>query len=188
MSESKRCTKCLTVKPLTEYYARKEAPSKKMSACRSCRVKTTLAWRSSERGRQSSVKAAAEWRRKNREASRAASRKWAAENLENRRNYRFLKDYGVSRSEVADYLLSVGGRCEICQHEIHLGGRSKWRACVDHCHETGDVRGVLCSNCNSAIGLFANNPDLLISGSRYLLTKKTNPYRAARTLAAMRSA
>ena len=39
---------------------------------------------------------------------------------------------------------------------------------VDHCHDTGKVRGLLCDNCNKALGLFRDNPKLLGQAANYL--------------------
>ncbi|WP_347878324.1 endonuclease VII domain-containing protein [Streptomyces sp. KS 21] len=53
-----------------------------------------------------------------------------------------------------------GGLCCICLKApaVH----------VDHCHETGRVRGVLCFNCNSAIGKLGDDPDILRRAISYL--------------------
>ena len=52
--------------------------------------------------------------------------------------------------------------CEIC-------GKKDYRSlCVDHCHKTNKLRGVLCSTCNAGVGQFFDNPDLLIKASEYL--------------------
>lgn len=40
---------------------------------------------------------------------------------------------------------------------------------VDHCHETGEVRGLLCDNCNLAIGLLQDDPNIVTSARAYLL-------------------
>ena len=56
--------------------------------------------------------------------------------------------------------------CEIC-------GREAQRLCLDHCHETGVFRGMLCRSCNTALGLMGDNPDLLIEAACYL-----NRYRS----------
>ena len=46
--------------------------------------------------------------------------------------------------------------------------KSKRRLCVDHCHTTGNVRGLLCDTCNTALGKFRDNIDLLNEAIKYL--------------------
>lgn len=40
--------------------------------------------------------------------------------------------------------------------------------CVDHAHDDGRVRGLLCDNCNRGIGLLGESPDALIRAAAYL--------------------
>ena len=54
--------------------------------------------------------------------------------------------------------------CEIC-------GTAE-RLCYDHDHKTGEYRGTLCSNCNTAIGLMKDTPDRLVSAAKYVLERK----------------
>ena len=42
------------------------------------------------------------------------------------------------------------------------------RLAVDHCHETGDVRGLLCAACNTALGLLKDDPDRIVKLLDYL--------------------
>ena len=62
--------------------------------------------------------------------------------------------YGIDLQDYQRILESQNGKCEICN-----GGlvRNRKRFDIDHCHTTGKVRGLLCSNCNRAIGLLRDN-------------------------------
>ena len=60
--------------------------------------------------------------------------------------------YGITKQEVLDLLAK--NECEICG----LSDR-KWE--IDHDHETGLVRGLLCSRCNSALGMFLESPEIM---------------------------
>lgn len=68
---------------------------------------------------------------------------------------RILATYGLTWDEYTDMLNATGGICPICnvpfavEFERRVNGRS---ACVDHDHETGKVRGIICGRCNMAIG------------------------------------
>ncbi|WP_329389638.1 endonuclease VII domain-containing protein [Streptomyces sp. NBC_01716] len=77
----------------------------------------------------------------------------------NRQSY-FKRKYGITMAERDEMISSQMGICVICL--------SAPAAHVDHCHETGRVRGVLCFNCNSAIGKLGDNPDTLRRATAYL--------------------
>ena len=51
--------------------------------------------------------------------------------------------------------------CQICGVEME-------KKCIDHCHETKKIRGVLCNNCNTALGLFKDNQKVMKNAIQYL--------------------
>lgn len=61
-----------------------------------------------------------------------------------------------------------GGVCAICRKECKSGRE----LAVDHDHETGAVRSLLCMNCNRAIGWLQDDPDLLMAATEYLLSHR----------------
>lgn len=70
--------------------------------------------------------------------------------------------YGMT---IQDFKLQVDiqdGKCAICQ-------KKKETLCVDHCHDTGDFRGLLCSSCNAGIGLLGDNVSNIERAYIYLL-------------------
>lgn len=79
------------------------------------------------------------------------------------------KNFGITLSDYSAMVVEQHGCCAICdQHETEerLG---KVRALsVDHNHETGKVRGLLCIACNKMIGIAKENEDILISAIKYL--------------------
>ena len=73
------------------------------------------------------------------------------------------KKYGISLDDYESMLKSQDNKCKICLSPV--SGRS---ANVDHCHETGIVRGILCPNCNLGLGNFQDCPWLLRHAVEYL--------------------
>lgn len=70
---------------------------------------------------------------------------------------RRLRRYGLTEEEYAGLLAAQDGRCAGCR--TTEPGVKGW--CVDHCHETGRVRSLLCSPCNTALGLCREDPVIL---------------------------
>lgn len=95
---------------------------------------------------------------------------------EDRQTDRLRSKYGISLKDKLDLLAAQGGRCAIC-------GRTdapRWE--VDHCHrheaQTGaiKIRGILCGNCNSMLGMAKDSVETLEAAIRYLKphTPRTN--------------
>lgn len=79
------------------------------------------------------------------------------------------KLYGISRSVYATLYSIQNGRCGICEHQETRVIRGKTlNLAVDHCHDTGNIRGLLCTSCNQAIGLMKDDPKILRRAIAYL--------------------
>lgn len=77
--------------------------------------------------------------------------------------YNLLRQYGISERQYKLLMTEQDGLCAICSmpfEEVKPG--------VDHNHETGEVRGLLCSNCNTGIGMFKDDPYILNEAANYL--------------------
>jgi len=61
---------------------------------------------------------------------------------------------------------SQGNRCAICGTDRPGGRGVYWH--IDHCHETGRVRGLLCYGCNTLLGAAKDNPETLRSALEYI--------------------
>ncbi|MEU3252111.1 endonuclease VII domain-containing protein [Streptomyces sp. NPDC006997] len=70
------------------------------------------------------------------------------------------RQYGISQAERDQLAASQGGVCCICLVALPEH--------VDHCHETGRVRGVLCFSCNAALGQFKDRPDVIRRAAAYV--------------------
>jgi hypothetical protein len=73
------------------------------------------------------------------------------------------KKYGLTETDYLKLISDQGGKCAICPTIL-----SETRICVDHCHTTGKIRGLLCMNCNTGLGHFKDNTELLNSAIQYL--------------------
>jgi hypothetical protein len=82
-------------------------------------------------------------------------------------NNRMRASYGIGLVEYEAMLAAQGGGCAVCA-ATKPGGRGK-RFHVDHDHETGAVRGLLCHACNVAIGTLGDDTDRLLAAATYVL-------------------
>jgi hypothetical protein len=81
----------------------------------------------------------------------------------------YQRNYGISREEWLAMYEAQNRVCYICQTEgfvMREGHQAKLM--VDHCHETGKVRGLLCHNCNRALGLLKDDIECLKRALIYL--------------------
>lgn len=74
--------------------------------------------------------------------------------------------YGLTEYEYAQMLVNQCNLCKICG--IEFGSNTGNPVCVDHCHATGKVRGLLCRHCNSMLGFARDDLNILKSGIIYL--------------------
>lgn len=115
------------------------------------------------------------WRERNRDKFLAYSKEYhhnvikkdpeklAAKNL-SASFARRKKKYGISREDYAALLTGQQNQCRICRTEFKDTSEAK----VDHDHETLQVRGLLCSQCNTGLGSFRDSPDFLRNAAAYL--------------------
>lgn len=114
-----------------------------------------------ERNRQQVIERATAWHNANPERSREIKRRSSRVNSRDR----MLKQrYGISETEYETILEKQGWGCAIC------GATSDGRKAlqVDHCHETADVRGILCGPCNRLLGHAKDSIEVLQAAIVYL--------------------
>jgi hypothetical protein len=148
----KLCRRCDTVKPITGFSLSRKATATQKAVLRSdCK-----------------------------ECCSARARKWFADNPErandNRRRWNLRDAYDLTPQQYIDILRAQGGVCAICGKSesgiVRRGHASAVRMSVDHCHDSGRVRGLLCNRCNRAVGLFGDDPIVLRRAISYLLKAK----------------
>ena len=79
--------------------------------------------------------------------------------------------YGITIEYFKHMWKEQEGKCAICEKELEQYSKTHKtpnKACVDHCHTTGKVRGLLCPTCNKALGLFRDNPTYLKKAEEYI--------------------
>lgn len=134
------CRLCNKVKSFNDFYKDKKLKNGLHTYCKDCcKIKAKGAY---ARNPERAKKAMREWREKNPEISRAIKAK---------------SSFGISRNEYFE----MKRVCVICG--------SKEKLCIDHSHQSGRIRGMLCSACNKGLGFFKDNPTLLLRASDYIL-------------------
>lgn len=137
----------------------------KLVCCARCAVdkpRTEYAKSSAKRnGLQSYCRACATTRRKD-----SAPTKYNAE-LDRWRQMKYK--YGLTQEGFLSLWDSQGGCCAVCASQ--LSRTEKRGVNVDHNHETGEVRGLLCETCNTGLGLLKDSVDVLEAAITYLKTK-----------------
>ncbi|MFI1729783.1 endonuclease VII domain-containing protein [Streptomyces acidicola] len=105
------------------------------------------------------VKSRSEWHRKASSSDGLASRCRSCRAVDNRVG-NLKRKYGLTAEEIDVLIKEQQGVCCIC-----LAAPAEH---VDHCHKTGRVRGVLCFNCNSGLGLLRDDPEAAYRAADYL--------------------
>lgn len=145
-----------------------------MTECKVCACRRKRDYRAANQEKIRARRRA--WRVANKEKTRARSRAYYETNKERllttteeqrvlTAGYWLQRKYGITLAEYDDMLESQAGGCAICGATPEENGK---RLCVDHDHETDEVRGLLCNGCNVGLGRFLDNPALLRSAANYV--------------------
>jgi hypothetical protein len=102
------------------------------------------------------------WRAKNPTKSRAHAKAWRIRNRDAVVEAKLVSRYGVSLQRFKELHQEQGGACAIC------GVVPKSRLHVDHDHDSGKVRGLLCGSCNRGIGYLGEDPGRLEAAAAYI--------------------
>ena len=149
----KTCSICKEEKELDKFNKRKERKDGYESRCKECQ------------------KATREANPNYKETQRKANAKQDAKRKGKRWGYHLSKTYGLSEESYYKMYEEQDGRCAICDKkenkEEHYG-----KFVVDHCHNTGHVRGLLCNQCNLMIGNAKDDTTTLNNAIKYLKETK----------------
>ena len=142
IAPEKKCRRCEVTKPRSEFTKHGVSPNGVHSYCKPCCSEI--------------------------QKVRYAARPAQASALINRRA-KLKKTYGITMDDFDSMLDAQEGSCKICRTKTP-GGRGHFA--IDHCHESGRVRGLLCNSCNIGLGHFKDNVDLLHRAIDYLKESK----------------
>jgi hypothetical protein len=124
------CSKCQIEKLETEFYKGKQA------SCKDCDKVRSNKWKSENKSRK-----------------RETNKAWYLRNKEKVHNVGMSK-YGITTADYDAILKAQNNCCKICNsHE----SKFTKKLAVDHCHSTGEIRGLLCTYCNRGLGFFKDN-------------------------------
>lgn len=84
------------------------------------------------------------------------------------RKYNLVSKYGITAQDYAEKLLKQGGKCGCCGNRLEPDGKKMNRPCVDHNHNTGEIRDILCGRCNIAAGNLMDSHEFADKVSAYL--------------------
>ena len=76
--------------------------------------------------------------------------------------------YGITLQEYNEMSTLQNHQCSICGKKMDVDGTQDKRLHVDHCHDTGKVRGLICKCCNVGLGEMKHDPQILLSAVEYL--------------------
>lgn len=166
--ESKTCPICEQVKPGAEFYRDRNSGDGASGYCRVCTVARHHAWRADRRARDTIpipeskpcpkcrvTKSASEFALDRSKTDGLATHCRSCRSAASR-----ARKYGMSEAQYRELMIKQSNSCGICQKTGPL--------CVDHDHETGEVRGLLCTPCNVAVGILGDSVDSLQRALNYL--------------------
>lgn len=137
--KTKQCRRCEQVLPLAKFYAERKSADGRATMCKDCDDAKGATYRASKAGKRSE-----------------------------KRKY-LKKIYDITLEQWNEMYRAQGGVCAICHKRETTKNRYGMRQLsVDHNHETGKIRGLLCSNCNSMLGFVYDDPATLIEAAAYL--------------------
>lgn len=163
----KVCCTCKVPKLFTDFSKNKRTKDGHKYSCKACISLTYFKNQEQEKAarkkhyqnnKQAALERSYEWRGKNPDKRQLSERK---------RNLR--QKYGLSWEQFVTMYEEQHKKCHICHSNLSIFPSEPYpSACVDHCHTTNKVRGLLCYNCNLILGHALDNVQILQSSIEYL--------------------
>lgn len=166
----KICNVCRLATPLNLFSKRSASKDGFSHRCKKCELLYKSEWRI--KNREKYLNSCRNYRAKNKVKHNIYARNWARNNSTSRRAYYLKRSYGISSNEYEVIFKNQNGKCAICERvessKSVLGNLKRFH--VDHCHKSGKIRSLLCSNCNRALGYIKENPKIAEKMKFYILT------------------
>lgn len=143
----KTCIKCKENKSLDSFYPRKDNKEGFRNSCKMCHSKKTN-----------------EWTKNNPEKKRLSRKLWKLNNPEKTQDNWLKLEYGITLDEKKKMYSDQSGCCGICKKEM-VNLKVSY---VDHNHQTGQVRKLLCPPCNTYLGAIKENFDSALNLAKYI--------------------
>ena len=147
-NETKCCKMCKEVKSVTDFYYCRTNADKLRGSCILCMGKENKSWYKANKPQRA-----------------LSGKRYRMGATVKVRDTNLRKKYGITYNEYMDMLEKQGGVCLVCG----LKSRERKVLCVDHCHASGVIRGLLCDRCNRVLGSVNDNMGLLLRMVQYLL-------------------
>lgn len=142
---SKRCQRCSGLKSVLDFHKDSSKTDGLLIYCRDCQRKINKINRS-------------------RPESKEIRKITRVKHKEKERDWALRRRYGITLEQFRYIFDYQGKRCALCRSDKS----DKNNFVVDHCHKTGKIRGILCSYCNRALGMFKDSPEVLEKAISYL--------------------
>lgn len=162
----KTCPKCGVEKQLIDFCKNKNAKDGHACWCKSCKSECNKEYYSRPENKARRDEYRKEYYNNNKEKLAKYRKEYRQRSnvKKNAAEYYLLQKYGITMEGRNKIIDDQGGRCAICECELDMAKNT----CVDHDHKTGRVRGVLCNNCNKALGFIQDNPEIISRMVNYL--------------------
>lgn len=148
----KLCPRCKITKQVEEFHSDATTKDKLARICKVCKKKDAKKYRDSHREII-------------REKKRIENNDPANKSRRRERGYR--EGYGITTADYNRMFSEQNGRCAICRSESSKTSNSPLLF-VDHCHDSGTIRGLLCSLCNRGLGAFEDCHKIVQAAANYL--------------------
>lgn len=155
----KTCTKCNLKKELADFSKCKKHLDGLRYECKACQKLDTIKYRKKKSVKKRRAEKEREYRKKD---------------PLNNKDIHLRSKYGISINDYNKMYTKQSGCCKICG--VHQSDLKK-SLCVDHCHDTLNIRGLLCDKCNRVLGVIKDSVEMCDKLKKYLIESAKHPYK-----------